>query len=386
MSKMKSINAYSIAVPLETPYKTSNTQITSFQNVFVEIQTEDGLTGIGEADYRSVGQEAAPLVAVIIQNKIAKEILGMDVFDLRLIMDKVRDMVRNIFSLETEATVYAAIDLALWDLQGKILKRPVYQLLGGCITDKMPVSYTLSIQSPEMMAKDAVKWVEMGYKTIVVKAGREGNDTDLARVRQVRKAVGDEVNIRVDLNGIFRCIDEAVNFINSLEPYNIEFVEQPLIRGDVEAMRKVRERVSIPVSADESLVSLEDAFMLAKHRAVDIFNIKPPKCGGIDISRKIAVVAEAAGIKCILGGHPQHEFSRQASRSLVAALPVLNYGYAHEGPGPASQSLVEHITEKFISYDDVSRLNGFIEIPGGYGLDAKLREGVVRKYLTWPLK
>jgi len=376
---IQSLEARPIRVPLAEPYRESEAEIDSFNHVVTTVRTEDEV-GVGEADFLSLAQHSAPTVASMVNRHVADSITGMAVFDLEGVLNRAYECANLVLSPEATAAVLSCLDLALWDLRGKILDRPVYQLLGGKVTDRIEVSFTLSAESPEEMAEAAKKRRGQGYRTLVVKAGRGGLDRDEERVRRVREAVGPDVEIRVDVNGGYTEATEAIAAVNAFEKYDVEYVEQPLPRGKRAATRRLRDAVETPIVADESLVTPEDAFALGAENVFDIFNIKPTKCGGLHTASKIATVAESAGIPCLVGGHPQQEIARQASRHFAAARSAVNCGYANEGPGPASQTLTDHITTHVVTYDDVSEFEGFVQVPEEPGLGVELDSAALEQY------
>ncbi|WP_137285908.1 mandelate racemase/muconate lactonizing enzyme family protein [Halorussus salinisoli] len=376
---IKSIDARAIRVPLDESYHESEAGIDSFNHVIATVSAE-GYTGVGEADFLSLAQNSAPAVASMMNRTVADELVGMDAFDIEGIVDRIVDETELVLSPESTAGAMSCVDLALWDLQGKALDLPAYKLLGGKVTDAVEVSYTLSASTPDEMADSANEMIDYGYRTLVVKAGRDGLDVDRERMRQVRNTVGDDIEIRVDVNGGYADAEEAIAAIEMFEEYDVEYVEQPIERGDVDGMRKIRESVDVPVVADESLVTLEDAYRLAESDSFDIFNIKPTKCGGLHRSCKIAAVAESAGIPCLVGGHPQQEIARQASRHFAASRSAVNCGFANEGPGPASQSLVGHVTENVVTYDDVAELDGHVGVPDDPGLGVELDSSAMDQF------
>jgi len=377
--QIQSVDVRPIRIPLAEPYRESKAEIESFNHVITIVRTDEAI-GVGEADFLSLAQHSAPTVASALDRLVVDSIVGMDAFNLEGILEHVFDAANLVLSPEATAAEMSAIDLALWDVQGKALDLPVYKLLGGRVTNEIPVSFTLSAESPSEMADAARERVEQGYQTIVIKAGRGDLDVDRERVHAVREAVGPNVEIRVDINGGYETAKEAIAAIRAFETYDIEYVEQPLGRGNREAITEVRRAVDVPVVADESLVTLEDAFTLSAASVVDAFNIKPTKCGGLYTASKIATVAESAGVPCLVGGHPQQEIARQASRHFAAARTAVNCGYANEGPGPASQSLTDHVTKEVVTYDDVSAFDGHVPVPEEPGLGVELDWDAIDRY------
>jgi len=372
-----------VSVPLATPYREAIAEVNAFHHVITVVEA-DGVRGIGEADFLNVTPNAAPIVAHAL-GVVAPKLVGRDLDDVAGTLASVRAVLGDALSPTAVAGGLAAVDLALFDALGRRDGRPVHALLGGQVTDVIPVSFTLSAAAPGDMAEAVRSRVVQGYKTVVVKAGRGGTDLDVARVAEVRRAVGDDVRIRVDVNGGYRDLEEAVAAIRGFEAYDVEFVEQPLPPGDPARLAALRRAVGTPLAADESLVTVADAEALARAEAVDIFNIKVTKCGGFQASLAVAAVAEAAGIPCLVGGHPTQEIARQACRHFAAAVAVTNRGFAHEGPGPASQALVDQLTREVVTYADVERLGGVVAAPTAPGLGVSLREDVLARHTRGPV-
>ena len=270
------------------------------------------------------------------------------------------------------------IDLALWDLKGKALGQPAYALLGGSFDPQILCTYTLSIDTPEKMAEQAAFRKSQGYKTLVVKIGRDPA-TDLQRLALVREAVGDEVNLRLDANEAF-WPEQAIGIIRRMETYHPEFVEEPVKRWDLEGMAKVARSVGVPISSDESNTSLESVLKIIQKGAAGIINIKISKNGGLTRSKKIAALAEAAGIPCIVGGANTYEIGRQACRHFAVSTAQAQMGMGSEGCAPASQSKIDDVTKAVMTYEDVTRGNGFVGVLPGPGLGVELDEEKIRKY------
>jgi L-alanine-DL-glutamate epimerase-like enolase superfamily enzyme len=272
----------------------------------------------------------------------------------------------------------SGIDLALWDLMGKAVGKPTYKLLGGAVETKILCTYTLSIDSPEKMAEEAFFRKSQEYKTLVVKIGWDPGD-DLERLRLVREAVGDEVNLRLDANEAY-WPDQAIGLIRKMEPFRPEFVEEPVKRWDLDGMAKVARSVGTPISSDESNTSLESVMKIIQARAAGIINIKISKNGGLYRSKKIAALAEGAGIPCIVGGANTFEVGRQACRHFAVSTAQAQVGMGSEGCAPASQSKLDDVTKSVMTYEDVTRGKGFVGVSPGPGLGVELDEEKIQKY------
>jgi L-alanine-DL-glutamate epimerase-like enolase superfamily enzyme len=313
----------------------------------------------------------------MIDHYLAPVVIGEDPFAIERIHHKMDAVVPR------KLIAKCGIDLALWDVMGKALNKPAYELFGGEFNTKIRCTYTLSIDTPDNMAEQAQFRKNQGYRTLVVKIGHDPG-TDIERLRQVRNAVGPDINIRLDANEAYRP-DQAIRLIRKMEKYNPEFVEEPVKRWDLDGMAKVTQAVDTPISSDESNTSLESVYKIIKQRAADIINIKISKNGGLWRSKKIAAVAEAAGIPCIVGGANTYEVGRQACRHFAVSTAQAQMAMGSEGCAPASQSKIDDVTQNVITYDDVTRMQGYIEVLPGPGLGAELDDSKVEKFLKTPI-
>lgn len=372
--KISKIETRIVKIPLEKPYVWSLGMGGAFSNVLVWIWTDEEVVGVGESAYvvGPVREETPESTKQIIDEYFAPKIIGEDPFDVELIHGKMNSV------LPGNLVAKAGIDLALWDIMGKALNLPVYKLLGGKYETKIPVTYSTSMDTPERMAEQAKFRVNQGYKIIVLKIGHAPEE-DIERLKLVREAVGPEVKIRLDANCGYRP-DQAIRTIRKMEKYDLEFVEEPVKRWDLDGMAKVARAIDTPISADESNSSLETALKIIEKEAADILNIKISKNGGLTNCKKIAAVAEAKDIPCLVGGDNTYEITRQASRHFATSTPQVQKGYGSEGCGPASQSKIDDVTKTVVTYDDVSRMNGYVVVSPGPGLGAELDPEKIQKY------
>jgi L-alanine-DL-glutamate epimerase-like enolase superfamily enzyme len=373
--KVTQIDTRIVDIPVQSPYVFSHGVLKAFSNVLVWIHADGGAVGIGEASFvpgGGVSEEAPESAKPIIDRYLAPQVIGEDPFDVERIHRKMDDAVpRNLIAK-------SGIDLALWDLMGKALGIPVCKLLGGVCHPKVLCTYTLSIDTPERMAEQALLRKRQGYKTLVVKIGREPGG-DIERLRRVREAVGDEVNVRLDANEAY-WPDQAIQIIRQMEKFCPEFVEEPVKRWDLDGMAKVAQAVDTPISSDESNTSMDTVMRIIQKRAADIINIKISKNGGLYRSKKIATLAEAAGIPCIVGGANTYEVGRQACRHFAVSTAQAQMGMGSEGCAPASQSKIDDVTTRVLTYEDVTAGNGYVEVMAGPGLGVDIDEEKVRKY------
>lgn len=310
------VEVYSVTLRFFEPFRIAPGASEKSRNVVVKIVTDYGVEGWGEASpsRRVTGETVETVLEAL--SKIAPKLIGM--CPLR-IEQNVETMDRVIGG---NPAAKAAVDTALHDILGKTTGKPLFMLLGGYRTQVL-TDFTLSIKTPREMAADAVKAVEKGFRALKVKVGVNPSE-DVERIRLVREAVGEDVEIRVDANGGWSP-EQAVEVLNRVEKFKIRFVEQPVPAHDVKGMAKVRRESPIPVMADESVHSPSDALRLIREEAVDLINIKLAKSGGILKARKISDVAEAAGVSCMIGCMSESEIGIAAGAHFAAGVRNVSY-------------------------------------------------------------
>jgi len=313
---VKQIEVYGVTLGYREPFRIAPGASIESHNVVVKIVTDYGIVGWGESSpsERVTGETAETVVKAI--DKMAPKLIGM--CPLRIEQDvEFMDSV-----VDGNPAAKAAIDIALHDILGKTCRRPLFMLMGGYRTEVL-TDITLGIKSPKEMAKDAVKAVKKGFKSLKVKVGIDPAE-DVERIRLVREAVGDKIQIRIDANQGWTP-KQATEALNKMEKFCIQFAEQPVPAEDVEGLIKVRKNSPIPIMADESVHSPEDALRVIHAEAVDFINIKLMKSGGILKARKIAAIAEAAGIPCMIGCMGESEIGISAGAHLAAAVKNIQY-------------------------------------------------------------
>jgi L-alanine-DL-glutamate epimerase-like enolase superfamily enzyme len=224
--------------------------------------------------------------------------------------------------VEGKPAAKAAIDIALHDILGKTGRKPLFMLMGG-YRNEVLTDITLGIKSPKEMAKDAAKAVKKGFKALKVKVGIDPAE-DVERIKMIRSAVGSKTQLRIDANQGWTP-RQALEALNKMKKFNIQFAEQPVPAEDFKGLVKVRKNSPIPIMADESVHSPEDAMRLIQAEAVDFINIKLMKSGGILKGRKIAAIAEAADIPCMIGCMGESEIGIAAGAHLAAAVKNIQY-------------------------------------------------------------
>ncbi|MCF7935074.1 MAG: dipeptide epimerase [Synergistales bacterium] len=315
-NRITGIELYKADFGLLEPFRTSLAEISCAHNIIARIYAEDGLYGTGEARPNPPVTGETQCGAVAVGEEIAPRLLGRAAWDIE---GAVRTLDR---ALHGNSALKSAFDIALYDLLGKIAGMPLYALLGGpkrtVVTDN-----TVSLAPPEEMAAKALEYKKEGFDAIKVKLGRT-LDEDLYRVEQVREAVGPDVAIRLDANQGWD-FKTAVRILQAMEPLRIQYCEQPLAHWDFEGLRRLRERTSIPVMADEAVFGHHDAFKLASRGCCDYLNIKLAKTGGIHHALQVNAIAEACGMTCMVGCMTESRLPLTAAAHLMSARPNIRF-------------------------------------------------------------
>ncbi len=315
--KITNVRLGRISVPLRTPFKTALRSVNSVEDVIVEIHTDCGAVGYGEAPPTGAitGDTTGAIIGAI-QDHIAKTIVGRDVDEFEPLLQSVQKCIVG------NSSAKAAVDMALWDLYGQLYRIPVYKLLGGG-RKQIVTDITISVNDPETMVKDALIAIDRGYDCLKMKVG-VNPELDVARLRAVRDAVGKGVVIRIDANQAWQP-KQAVRILNQMQEQglDIELVEQPVKAHDFEGLKYVTERSYVPVLADEAVFSPEDAMTIMKMGAADLINIKLMKCGGIYNALKIASAAQVFGVECMIGCMLEAKISVNAAVHLACAKNII---------------------------------------------------------------
>ena len=344
--------------------------------VLVKIHA-DGVVGLGQVRAISPGHFVADTVHSMvgsITEIYAPALLGKRIFDIEAIGQALDSR------LAGNPAARAAVDIALHDAMGKALGVPVYDLIGGCAQPRIPLEWSVSMADDVgVMVAEASRAVgEFGIRVLCLKAAdRRGWRQDVKNFETVRRELGADVVIGIDPNTGWSFAD-AVSAINALRALDLGYIEQPIARRDFEGLAEIRRvAAGIPVMADESLFTLQDAFALAKARAVDAFCIKLYKIGGLSAARKIAAVAEAADIQLNCGGLAvQSQLEAAAGAHFYASTPVKRmmgagefvFGLNTVGPDP------------LVPVTDFVVRDGHVDVPTGPGLGISIDEAALKRH------
>lgn len=315
--KITTIEAWEVKMKLKEPYTIAYETISSANNVFLRIETDNGITGYGcAAPDLPITGETPQTVLTAAEDIIKPLIKGSDPLRTAFLLERLKK------PLQSHSSAMAMVDMALHDILGKAAGLPVYKLLGGFRTS-MKTSITIGIMPVKETVQKAAAFVQQGFKSLKIKGG-SNVETDIERIIKVREAVGEKIEIRFDANQGYT-VEQSLKFYKSTRVAKVELLEQPTPRGEPDLLSRVTKGVSIPVMADESLMGLVDAFRLARRDLVDMVNIKLMKCGGISEALHINGVARAANLEAMVGCMDEAALSIAAGLHFALARPNVMY-------------------------------------------------------------
>lgn len=307
--KIECIEIYQSRIKLKEPFKISLGQLEYAENIIAVIKTNHSITGYGECSpFKTINGESIDTAAVV-AGYIAPSMLGKNPLD---ISQRVTDMDRLIYG---NSGIKSAFDMALHDIAARYHEKPLYKLLGGETSRKLYTDYTVSLDIPSKMAEDALKIAREGFRVIKVKLGKSGEE-DIGRIRKIRESIGNKIPLRIDANQGWD-FQTALRVLKSLNPFNIQFCEEPIPRWDFMDLPALKKESPIPIMADESCFDHRDAKRLIAINACNYFNIKLGKSGGIHNAIKIIGLSEKAGMKLQVGGFLESRIGFTASAHLA---------------------------------------------------------------------
>ncbi len=324
--KITGLELYDISIPFARPYRLSKIYGTleNARAVIVKLHTDEGILGLGEADpMNPFTEETTATVMAVLRDIVAPHLLGADPTRISRIEHRLDQV------LHGNLVARGAVNMALYDILGKVHGLPACAFLGGKQHDRLPLLGPIGSGSPQEDADTIENLIAQGYRSIMIKMGALPVAEEIKRMQAAAERFGDRIKIIVDANQGWQ-FKEALKFIEGVGRFMPDMIEQPVSRTDIGGLKKLRDRSSCLLSADESLVTVDDAAGLIRSDAVDAFSIKVSKNGGLSKSLMIARTAEAFGIRCLMNSMLEFGITQAASLQLGCTLNnLLDFGHAY---------------------------------------------------------
>jgi D-arabinonate dehydratase/D-galactarolactone cycloisomerase len=351
--------------------------------LLVEVGSDDGLVGWGE----SLVREVPTAHAEIVEKLLAPIIVGQDPLAIEELWQ------RMFASLKTRGhfggyfiEALSGVDIALWDLAGKVLGLPVHRLLRGPTMDKVK-AYASSVYwhymdrlSPESVAKEVLKLTELGFDQVKIKIGMEklvrGGPKVGDILKAVRDLVGFNVDVMVDANSAYS-VNEAIRVGRVLERYEVLWFEEPLPPNNVEGYAELRRKLDVMIAGGESLFTKYQFLEYVRRRALDVLQPDIARVGGITEFMKVATIAEAEGL--LLAPHVglSGPGCRAATIQASAAVPrevFLSYEFMYKGDNALARDLPRKPVEVFS--------NGYVDVCKEVGICFEPNRELIQKFLV----
>lgn len=324
--KIKSITTTPLFVPYKSPFYWARGAIEGAEVLLVEVETDTGIKGYGECIAAPHGQAIKSIV-----DAAAATMIGEDPFQGRVLMQRAYTELfraRAVCSAPRfGGQILAGLEMALWDVLGKAVDRPVHALMGGAEHTEIGYHGFAMGKSAEEVALDAKAFTDRGFDVIYLKAGF-GFMRDYATVKAVRDAIGPEPRLRIDPNESWTP-QQTKQMIRRLAPFDLEFIEQPTQCESLSALAQVRANAPVGIAADQVVFTPEEAYDLVREKAADLIVIGPHECGGLARLTDIARIAHVAGINICLHGLYETGITTCASHMAAATCPNLDDGNQH---------------------------------------------------------
>lgn len=374
--KIKDVQAFPIEFPLDEPALDATGIWPTWNTVIVKITAEDGTVGYGEIGPIHGG--GIPIFKAMVDHKLKGLIMGESVFDRARLFEKMLGKGTSSYALGQKGaivTAIAGIDIALYDIVGKLLDTPVYNLLGGRIFDKIP-AYASGFfgkngrpLTPEECGEEAKSYADQGFKGVKMKVGF-GEKEDMLNLEAVRKALGPDLGIMVDANQSFS-YHSVMKISRELAAFDLTFLEEPLPINDLDSMAALTTALEVPVAAGENYYTRYEFREVLQRRAVNIIQPDVIHAGGLTETARVVAMAESMNIPLAPHIHATVGVS-PAIHLLTAATNTLAAEYITSGG--SYQLRREMCGETFLAED------GWIRASDEPGLGIHINEDVFEKY------
>lgn len=380
------IETISVALPWRRLHRMAFPGEVLGRYVIARVFTDEGIEGLGEAtvikewggDHGRYFGESPGLTVKVIESILGPALIGQDPFNLEAAHRRMDIAVKGYPYAKT------ALDEALHDIKGKALGVPVYQLLGGLVREEIPIAHSLGWMEYDEATAEAAAAVDEGIRTIKIKVGRDPT-YDVRIVREVRETIGPDRDIVVDANQGWPTPKHAIAILRRMQEHGIRYAEQP-VEG-LARMARVARAVDVPIMADESAWTPQDVLEIVERGAADMISLYTTKPGGLFKAKKVAAVAEAAGLPLNVNGSHETGVGNAGNLHLVASTAAVTEAGVfpvtslreHQPTRMAGKMYLDDIVTRPFEYRD-----GCLIVPSAPGLGVELDMDKVAEYRVEP--
>jgi D-galactarolactone cycloisomerase len=375
--KITDVTCHILQSKVEQPFVSARGWVYSTRSsCIVEVSTDEGITGWGEC------YGPAAVNKALIETQYRPRIIGRDPFDVEVVWEDLYNRIKDYGAQGFSITALSGVDIALWDIMGRAVNKPVHKLLGGAHRTQVQAYATgLYFIDMDRLVEEAVeeaeKYAAMGFRAIKMKIGLGDPKLDLRRVAAVRKAIGPDIKLAVDANHCFT-VPQAIQLGRAMEELDLMWFEEPISPEDHDGYAQVSAALDMAVAGGENDFTRWGFRDIIAKKAMDI--VQPDVCaaGGLSECRKIATLASAHGVECVPHAWGS-AIGLAATVQFLAALPdtppclrpmppMLEF---EQTPNP----LRDHLAK-----DPIVQVKGIVAVPGGPGLGIEVDRAVLQQY------
>tara|TARA_B110000027_G_scaffold22551_1_gene24219 strand:+ start:464 stop:1618 length:1155 start_codon:yes stop_codon:yes gene_type:complete len=380
--KITDIVVHIIKSNLEVPFAFSQGWVKQRSATLVEIKTNNGLTGWGEAFCQ--GLEPPEISATVIETALKPLLLEQSPLNIEVLWHKMYNMTRDFGRKGSVISGISAIDIALWDIAGKFYNQPIYQLLGGAFRTKIKPYATgfyriKGIGEAKRLSEEAISHYENGFDHMKVKLGF-GLDDDLKCMKTITEAIeGKAITLMVDTNHAYGRT-EALELGYALKDYNLRWYEEPVVPEDITGYVELRSKLKMPIAGGENEHTLFGYKSLFENGAVDIAQPDIGSCGGITAAKHIIALAHSFGVE--VNPHVWGSaVAQSASIQVIASIPTTHHSIFARSP-ILEYDQSSHPFRRELLNEPIELEDGLVNVSTKPGLGIDINMSTIKKYKT----
>lgn len=362
--RITGLNVTPVAVPFREDEVWAYGGRRGLVSLLLEVSTDEGVAGIGEA----AAYPSTDIVLAVLRS-VEPLVVGEDPFAIERIMKRI-EVVGTWHHVKASSPGIAAVEMACWDIVGKVCGQPLVNLFGGRVRDAVEFFYYVSQRSPDEVAADGRRGTEAGFATFYLKVGSDDPRDDIERVAALRDGAGPNARIRVDANESWSSA-AAIRTVAEMERHGLELVEQPVSGRNLAEMAYVRSRLSTPLLANEASWTRYDQLEVIRHGAADVVSLDNQMDGGLLNLKRGAGLCEIAGLPVLKHSLGELGIAVSAAAHVLASTPNFTY---------PSQSYASLLADDVVQGGRLRYENGTLPVPSEPGIGAALDAERVERY------